>query len=125
LQQEVVGRDAVDAMYSAAASDEAHFHGYLSANCFCDYLARPGLNVQTPELVRFSMLIALGGCEPRVRGHVAANPNVGNSRTEWLAVVSHVLPVIGYPRSLNALAVVNAVAPAHTTESPAHHTKEK
>jgi len=55
------------------------------------------------------MLIALGGCEPQAKGHVAANLRVGNGRHVLLAVNTHLLPFIGYPRSLNALRVLNEV----------------
>jgi hypothetical protein len=50
------------------------------------------------------MLVSLGGCEPRAMGHVAANLNVGNGREVVLAVAAQLLPFIGCPRTLNALA---------------------
>jgi 4-carboxymuconolactone decarboxylase len=53
------------------------------------------------ELLTFAMLISLGGCEAQVKGHVAANVNVGNDRTRLLAVITQLLPFIGYPRTLN------------------------
>jgi 4-carboxymuconolactone decarboxylase len=40
---------------------------------------------------------------------VAANLNVGNDRTVLLAVVTQLLPFIGYPRTLNALRVIDDV----------------
>ena len=58
------------------------------------------------------MLVALGGCEPQVKGHVAANLRVGNDRTTLLAVLTQLLPFIGYPRALNGLRVLNETAPA-------------
>jgi 4-carboxymuconolactone decarboxylase len=58
------------------------------------------------------MLISLGGCEPQAKGHAAANLNVGNDRQLLLAVITQLLPFIGYPRTLNALRVINEVAPA-------------
>jgi 4-carboxymuconolactone decarboxylase len=58
------------------------------------------------------MLVSLGGCEPQVKGHVAANLNVGNDRARLIDVVTPLLPYIGYPRSLNALLVMNEVTPA-------------
>jgi 4-carboxymuconolactone decarboxylase len=42
---------------------------------------------------------------------VAANLNVGNSRETLLGVLAVLVPFIGYPRTLNALAAVNEVAP--------------
>ncbi|MCW2624318.1 carboxymuconolactone decarboxylase family protein [Mycobacterium sp.] len=99
-------------MYAAAAEDEIHFQRYLSANCFGDYYTRTGLDIPTRELLTLAMLVALGGCEPQVKGHVAANLNVGNDRGALLSVITELLPFIGYPRTLNALKVVNEVAPA-------------
>jgi len=53
------------------------------------------------------MLAALGGCEPQLKGHVAANLNVGNDRATLLAVLTRLIPFIGYPRTLNALRVLD------------------
>lgn len=112
VQKEIVGADAVDAMYAAAADDELHFQDLLSANCFGDHYTRGGIDLQTRELLTFALLVALGGCDPQVRGHVAANGNVGNDRHRLIAVITQLLPFVGYPRTLNALAAINAVAPA-------------
>src|SRR3982074_2359571 len=57
--------------------------------------------------VRSALLAALGGCDPQVKGHVAANLRVGNDRTTLLAVLTQLLPFIGYPRTLNGLRVLN------------------
>jgi 4-carboxymuconolactone decarboxylase len=55
------------------------------------------------------MLVALGGCDPQVKGHVAANANVGNDRARLIDVVTQLLPFIGYPRTLNALQAIDEV----------------
>ncbi len=59
------------------------------------------------ELLTFSMLAALGGCEPQLAGHVAGNLAVGNDRRVLVGTITQLLPFIGYPRTLNALRVVN------------------
>lgn len=56
-----------------------------------------------------SMLVALGGCEPQVKGHVAANLNVGNDRARLIDVLTQLLPFIGYPRALNGFRMVDEV----------------
>ena len=109
VQKQIVGADAVDGMYSAAPDDEQHFQRFLSGNCFGDNYTRTGVDVPTRELLTFAMLISLGGCEPQAKGHVAANLNVGNGRDVLLAVITQLVPFIGYPRSLNALRVLNEV----------------
>jgi len=57
------------------------------------------------------MLISLGGCQPQVKGHVAGNLKLGNDRTRLVDVVTQLLPYIGYPRTLNALRVIDEVVP--------------
>jgi 4-carboxymuconolactone decarboxylase len=112
VQKEIVGSDLVDAMYERAPTDELHIQRYLSGNCFGDYVSRAGLDLRTRELLTFAMLVSLGGCEPQVKGHTAANLRVGNDRATLLAVLTHLLPFIGYPRTLNGLQALDAVAPA-------------
>ncbi len=112
VQKQIVGADTVDAMYASAPADEIHIQRYLSANCFGDHYTRTGLDLPTRELLTFAMLIAMGGCEPQAKGHVAANLNVGNDRRTLLSVVTQLLPFIGYPRTLNAIRVIDEVIPA-------------
>jgi 4-carboxymuconolactone decarboxylase len=112
VQERIVGADRVEGMYSSAAGDNLHFQRFLSANCFGDYLTRTGIGVPVRELLTFAMLAALGGCDAQVRGHVAANLNVGNNRQTLISVLTVLLPFIGYPRTLNALAAINETAPA-------------
>ena len=82
---------------------------WLADNCFGDYYTRKGLTDRQRELITFCFLASQGGCEPQLTSHVRANINVGNSKEYLIAVVSQILPYIGYPRSLNAIRVVNEV----------------
>ena len=117
VQEHIVGTERVKTMYDTAADDALHFQQFLSANCFGDYLARSGIDISTRELLTFAMLISLGGADPQAKGHVAANLNVGNTRQQLLDVITVLVPFIGYPRSLNALAAVNE---ASRREPPAN-----
>ena len=112
VREQITGTDRTERMYASAAEDELHIQQFLSANCFADYYTRTGIDVPTRELLTFAMLAALGGCDPQVRGHVAANLNVGNDRQTLISVITALLPFIGYPRTLNALAAINEAAPA-------------
>jgi 4-carboxymuconolactone decarboxylase len=109
VQKLIVGSDAVDAMHANAPEDEQHIQRYLSGNCFGDNLTRTGIDVPTRELLTFSMLVSLGGCEPQVAGHVRGNLNVGNDRARLLEVLTQLLPYIGYPRTLNGLRVLDEI----------------
>ena len=116
VQQRIVGGDAVDAMYAGAPADEQHVQRYLSAHCFGDHYTRGGLDLRTRELVTLALLVALGGADPQVAGHVRMNVNVGNDRATLVAVLTQLLPVVGYPRTLNALRAVDDVAPLSPEE---------
>jgi 4-carboxymuconolactone decarboxylase len=112
VQEQVVGVDAGADMYAGAPDDELHIQHWLSANCFGDHLTRTGIDVPMRELLTFAFLVTLGGCEPQVKGHVAANLRVGNDRSRLIDVLSQLLPFIGYPRTLNGLRVVDEMAAA-------------
>ncbi len=109
VQKQIVGADAVDALYAEAPADEQHIQQLLSANCFGDHYTRTGLDLQTRELVTLAILIALGGADPQVKGHVVANLNVGHDRALLLTVITQLLPFVGYPRTLNALRALDEV----------------
>jgi 4-carboxymuconolactone decarboxylase len=111
VQRQIVGADTIEKMYAAAPADEQHFQRWLSANCFGDHYTRGGLDVATRELVTFAILVAHGGCDPQVHGHVVANLNVGNDRKILIDVLTGLLPFIGYPRTLNGVRAIDEVTP--------------
>lgn len=84
-----------------------HINRWLAANCFGDYYTRTGLDLRQRELITFCFLAALGGCEPQLTSHIGGNMSLGNDKALLIRVVSQCLPYIGYPRSLNALSVIN------------------
>jgi 4-carboxymuconolactone decarboxylase len=116
VQKQIVGDELIDQMYATAPEDEMHIQRLLSANCFGDHYTRTGLDIKTRELLTLAMLISLGGCEPQAKGHVAANLNVGNDRGVLISLVTQLLPFIGYPRTLNALRVIDDVTSASSKE---------
>lgn len=105
-QRRIFG-ERIHELHARAPEDQRHIQRYLTANCFGDYYTRTGLDLKLRELLTFSMLAALGGCEPQLAAHVVANLAVGNDRQVLVATVTQLLPFIGYPRTLNALRVVN------------------
>jgi 4-carboxymuconolactone decarboxylase len=106
VQKRILG-EKIDQLYAQSPKDQLHIQRHLSANCFGDYLTRSGLDLKIRELLTFSMLASLGGCEPQLAGHVAANLAAGNDRKVLIATITQLVPFIGYPRSLNALRVLN------------------
>ncbi len=112
VQKQIVGDEVVEQLYASAPADQQHIQRFLSANCFGDWVGRGGIDIPTRELLTFSMLAALGGCDPQVKGHVRANLRVGNDRARLIDVATQLLPFIGYPRTLNALRAIDEVVPA-------------
>jgi len=110
VQKSVFGK-MIDELYERSPKDQLHIQRFLSANCFGDYYTRTGLDIKFRELVTFSILIALGGADSQVKGHIRGNVNVGNRRDVLLDVITQLLPWVGYPRTLNALGALNEVAP--------------
>ena len=111
LQKRIAGEEGLQKMLEAAPEDQLHIHQFLAANCFGDYVSRSGIDLATRELLTFSMLISLGGCDPQAKGHVAGNLRVGNSRATLIDVATQLLPFIGYPHTLNALRAIDEVSP--------------
>lgn len=110
LQKQIFG-DMIDQLYKNSPENQLHIQRYLSANCFGDYLTRTGLDIKTRELLTYSMLISMGGAESQVKGHIRGNVNVGNDKQTLINVTTQLLPYIGYPRTLNAMACLNEVLP--------------
>lgn len=110
VQKSIFG-ETIDKMYQESPEDQIHIQKYLSANCFGDYYTRKGLDLKTRELLTFSIILSLGGCEPQLKGHVQGNLNVGNDKEVLLNTVTQLLPYVGYPRALNAIRCINEVVP--------------
>jgi 4-carboxymuconolactone decarboxylase len=103
VEKQIVGSDIVEDLNASAPEDQLHIQRFLSANYFADHYTRNGIDVPTRELLTFSMLVSLGGFEAQVKGHVAANRNVGSDRGRLIDVLTQLLPFIGYPRTLARL----------------------
>ena len=110
IQKEIVGAAAIERMAQNMPSDQSHLCDWLADNCFGDYYTRTGLDAKMRELITLSLLVAHGGCDAQVRGHVGANLHVGNDRARLIEIVTQLLPFIGYPRTLNAMQAINDVA---------------
>ena len=93
-----------------APEGRAHVNYWLADNCFGDYYTRGALDYKQRELITFCYLYAQGGCEPQLVSHAMGNIKIGNSKELLVKVVSHCIPYIGYPRSLNALTALDTAA---------------
>lgn len=110
VQKEIFG-ERIANMHKNSPENQLHIQKYLSANCFGDYITRKGLDIKTRELLTFTMLLSLGGCESQLKGHIQGNANIGNNKETLLSVVTQLIPYVGYPRALNAISCLNEVLP--------------
>jgi 4-carboxymuconolactone decarboxylase len=110
IQKSIFG-EMIDKMYRESPAEQIHIQNFLSANCFGDYYTRTGLDLKTRELLTFSIILSLGGCELQLKGHVTGNLNIGNGKEVLLGTVTQLLPYVGYPRTLNAIRCINEIAP--------------
>ena len=93
--------------------DYAVINEWLVDDCFGNWYTRGGLDLRQREIATFCILVAQGGCDAQARAHAAGNRTVGNPKELMVRIVLNNLPYIGYPRTLNALAALDAgYAPA-------------
>lgn len=109
VQREIFGADNINAMRSGAPEELRHIQDYLSAWCFGDFYTRGTLDLKMRELITFCAICCLGGCEPQAKAHAGANIGVGNTRETLIAAMTQCLPLIGFPRTLNAISCIDAV----------------
>lgn len=95
--------ESMNGFYKTGDEDIKHINYWLTTNCFGDYYTRSGLDYKYRELITFCFLTAQGGCEPQLISHVKANIRLGNDKDFLIKVLSHCIPFIGYPRTLNAI----------------------
>lgn len=108
LQKTIFG-EVIEKMYAASPESHAHINRYLAGNCFGDYYTRTGLGLAMRELLTFSMILSLRGCEAQLKGHIQGNLNLGNDQGTLLSVITQLLPYVGYPRTLNAIRCLDTV----------------
>lgn len=73
---------------------------------FGEIYSRPGLTLAQRELLSLASLVTIGGLEPQLRGHTRGALHVGCTPTEILETVIHTVQYCGFPKALNAIAVI-------------------
>ena len=109
IQKRYFGEEIIEMMRKNTPQDQQHFNKFLGGFCFGDFYTRDGLNDSQRELITFTFIATLGGCENQLRGHIQGNLSVGNTKEKLISAITIMLPYIGFPRSLNAIAIVNEI----------------
>lgn len=109
LQVNNFGKDFIDNSINNCPDNQKHIWDYISSFAYGDFYTRGGLNEKERELISFTFILSLRGCENQLRIHTKGNLNVGNSKEKLVSVITVLIPYIGFPRVHNALAIVNEV----------------
>ena len=109
IQERYFGAENIEMMRNSTPDGQKHFNRFLEGFCFGDFYTRDGLNDQQRELITFTFIATLGGCENQLRGHTQGNLSVGNDKEKLISAITVMMPYIGFPRTLNALAIVNEI----------------
>ena len=80
---------------------------HLSAYCFGDFFTRTGLSPKEREMLIFAVILTLGGAEGQLQGHALGNITAGNTKQNLIDIAALLMPYNGFPRTLNALNVIN------------------
>lgn len=103
--------DAIQTLHDNASEEVRHIKvDMLSAYCFGDFYTRNGLSLEDRELITFSAIASLGGCEKQLESHIHGNLKAGNTKQDLIDAITVLIPFIGFPRSLNALNLVETIA---------------
>jgi 4-carboxymuconolactone decarboxylase len=73
---------------------------------FGDVNTRPGIDLDTRELLTLATLIGLGGADPQLAGHTRAALGLGVPPATLAELVIHCVQYVGFPRAINAMAVL-------------------
>lgn len=105
--------DNLIARYENVAPD---FTRYLVEFAFGDIYAREG-DLKHREIVAIASLATMGGCDAQLETHVHGAFNVGLSESEIVESVMTLIPYVGFPKALNAMAVVKRVVDKRSNAS--------
>lgn len=106
-QQKTIFGSGIDTMHANTKEDEKFLNiTELTGYCFGDTYTRTGLTLKERELLTFCSITAMGGNWPQVKAHAQGNLNMQTTRQDLIDAITVMMPVIGFPKSLNALAIV-------------------
>lgn len=97
--------DSIDPTFSAEVDK------FLSASCFGDVWARPGLDLKTRRLLTIAITAALGR-ERQLRAHLSGALQQGISSEEIRETLVHVVPYAGFPAGLTGLELFSEIVKA-------------
>ncbi len=108
LLRKVDGDKVADNLIAAYEGLAPDFTRYLVEFAFGEIYARDG-DLKHRELIAIASLATMGGCDRQLETHVHGAFNVGLTEDEIVEAVMTLIPYAGFPKALNAMAVVKRV----------------
>lgn len=109
IQVRNFGKEFIDNSIQNCLEGQKHIWDFISSYAFGDFYSRNGLDDNLRELISFTFIISLRGCENQLRIHTKGNLEIGNTKEKLISVITVLVPYIGFPRVHNALAILNEV----------------
>src|SRR3954453_12179938 len=110
-------RDLFGQRDTSAPEDDPEFMTILRRLIFGDVFHTGELDDQTRELITV-VVLTTHQMLPQLRAHTAAALNVGVTPVELREAIYQCAPFVGFPATLNAIAVMNDVLRSRGTELP-------
>ena len=104
VQAALFGEETAD-FWQYGPEETRHLGRMMVENCFGDFYSRGILSLKDRELAAFCTLAALGG-GAQLKVRVVAGYAAGNDRAALISALTQLVPVIGWTRVLNALAIL-------------------
>jgi 3-oxoadipate enol-lactonase len=117
-EYEVLIGSPPDATLADLRKANPKLYATLVEGAFAGPLAHAELSREQRELATVAIAAALGAAERQLAIHVAAAMRTGLVASELLALAEHVAVYAGFPRALNANAVIVRVLEEHGVPSP-------
>ncbi|MDP9019105.1 MAG: carboxymuconolactone decarboxylase family protein [Candidatus Eremiobacteraeota bacterium] len=108
LLRQVDGDRVADNLLKTYETLAPDFTKYLVEFAFGEIYARDG-DLKHREIVAITALATMGGCDAQLETHIHGAFNVGLTHAEVVEVIMTLIPYIGFPKALNAIAVVKRV----------------
>jgi 4-carboxymuconolactone decarboxylase len=115
--KEMGGTHATEEFLAALEDTAPELGRYVAEFIYGDLYARAGLGLKDRQLATIATLVALGGCERQLALHVGVALNLGIPTGTLTELFIHQSAYAGFPRALNAVAVLRDVLAAHETDT--------
>ena len=102
---------------TSAVDNDPEFGRILRTYIFGDLFALGELDYRTRELITVTTLATLQSL-PQLRGHLNAALTIGVEAVELREAIYQLAPFMGFPRTLNAIAVLNEVLSSRGVDLP-------